>query len=295
MPSRRSTTRWTLYRFSTERIFRGIVWGTSHLPLGLLRFITRVIFLSYWPFVGRVRAALYANAAIIHPELPARELRRLARLCLSSYLRGAAEFWHYSAHYDPRAIREPERDMDFLKEGGYILLSSHVGNWELGALNLVHSGVSFVVVSQPEEDPYVEQQRQKARARFGIRTLLIEEGEGILFKVRQHLEGGDNIILLADRAFAQDFVPVKFFGIKAAFLKTPFMLSRWLQRPIIPLFFIKEPSGKYRGCPGARLAPDAPERMAQAYARELEAILRRFPYQWYNFFDYARYCRSLLL
>jgi lauroyl/myristoyl acyltransferase len=221
-------------------------------------------------------------------------LRRLTKLCYYSYLRGVAEFWHYAAHYDGTVFEPPGAETEALRKGGHILLSSHVGNWELGALHIRHAGVPFVIISQPEEDPYVEQQRQIARGRFGIRTLLIEEGEGILFQVRARLEGGENIVLLADRAFAKDFVPVRLFDTPAAFLKTPFLLSQWLEKPILPIFFMKEPSGRYRGHPGTLLFPDVPEKMAQAYAGELERILLRFPWQWYNFFDYAAHCRKIL-
>jgi len=231
---------------------------------------------------------------ILQPQAPARDLRRLTKLCYHSYLRGVAEFWHYAAHYDASVVEPAEEEMEVLKKGGHILLSSHVGNWELGGLYLKHRGVPFVVISQPEEDPYVERQRQEARARFGIPTLLIAEGEGILFKVRERLEGGDNIILLADRAFAKDFIPVRLFDFQAAFLRTPFQMSRWLQKPVLPMFFMKEPSGRYRGYHGEPILPDVPDRMAQAYAGELEKVLRRFPWQWYNFFDYAAHCRKIL-
>ena len=294
MSSPRSATRWTLYRFSNKTIFRGIVLGTRRLPMWLLRSIARAIGLAFWPFVGRLKKALDGNIAILQPQAPPRDLRRLTKLCYYSYLRGVAEFWHYAFHYDGRVIEAPGGEMEELRTGGNILLSSHVGNWELGGLYLKHCGVPFVVISQPEEDPYVERQRQEARARFGIPTLLIEAGEGILFKVRERLEGGENIVLLADRAFAKDFIPVRLFDFPAAFLKTPFLMSRWLRRPVLPMFFMKEPSGRYRGHHGAPILPDSPERMAQAYAGELEKILRRFPWQWYNFFDYAAHCRKIL-
>ena len=294
MSSPRSVTRWTLYRFSTKTIFRGIVLGTRLLPMWLLRWIALAIGFAYWPFVGRLKRAVDANIAIILKDTSPRDLRRLTRICYYSYLEGIAEFWHYAAHFDECVIDSAGRDMEPLKEGGHILLSAHVGNWELGALYLKHIGVPFIIIAQSEEDPYVEEQRQIARSRFGIRTLLIDDKEGILFKVRERLESGENIVLLAERAFSRDFVPVKLFATDAAFLKTPFLLSQWLKVPIQPIFFMKEPTGKYRGHLGRLIEPGDPERMAKDYARELEGLLRRFPTQWYNFFPYAEHCRRIL-
>jgi len=294
MSSRRSDTRWTLYRFSNKTLFRGIVTGSRRFPMWILRGIVRAIGLGLWPFLGRLKQAVDSNMSIIQPKASPRDLRRLTKLCFHSYLRGVAEFWHYSEHFDASVAEPAGEEMEALKKGGHILLSSHVGNWELGGLYLKHCGVPFLVISQPEEDPYVERQRQEAKARFGIPTLLIGDGEGILFKVRERLEGGDNIVLLADRAFAKDFIPVRLFEFQAAFLRTPFLMSRWLRMPVRPMFFIKEPSGRYRGHHGELIRPDAPERMAQVYAGELEKILRRFPWQWYNFFDYAAHCRKIL-
>jgi lauroyl/myristoyl acyltransferase len=294
MSSPRSATRWTLYRFSTKSIFRGIVLGTRLFPMWLLRWIVKGIGVGFWPFMGRLKRAVDANMAIIFPEASPRDLRRLTKLTFNQYLLSVAEFWHNAARYDPRIVEEYGEDVKALKKGGNILLSAHVGNWELGAFYLKHIGVPFVEIGQPEEDPYVERQRQIARGRFGIQTLLIDDKEGILFKVRERLEKGDNIILLAERAFAKDFVPVKLFETDAAFLKTPFLLSRWLKVPIQPMFFMKEPTGKYRGYLGRPILPAEASEMAREYAGELEGILRRFPTQWYNFFPYAEHCRRIL-
>lgn len=295
MPSDRSRTRWTLYRFSSKPIFVGIVEGTRRMPLPLLRAIAWSIGWGFYPFLGRLLEALERNMALVRPGDTPRRRRRLARRLYFSYLRGVADFWHCAAHYKPELILPPEQGMEELRAGGHILLSSHVGNWELGGLFLKSQGIPFVVIAQPEEDPYVEQKRQEARARFGIDTLLIDDGENILFKVRERLEGGDNIVLLADRAFKRDCVPVTLFGERAAFLRTPFLLSRWLDRPIVPMFFLGEEGGRYRGQrlevipPGADAAA-----MAQDYAARLEWVLTRSPWQWYNFFDYREHCRSVL-
>ena len=296
MPSDRSQTRWTLYRFSSKPIFVGIVEGTRRMPLPVLRGIAWCIGWAFYPFVGRLRDAVEDNVALVRPGDPAGTRRRTARRLYFSYLRGVADFWHCAAHYKPELILPPEQGMEDLRAGGHILLSSHVGNWELGGLFLKSQGIPFVVIAQPEEDPYVEQKRQEARARFGIDTLLIGEKENILFKVRERLEGGDNIVLLADRAFRRDHVPVTLFGERAAFLRTPFLLSRWLGRPIIPMFFMAEPKGgRYRGLRLEAIEPGPEaEGMAQAYAARLEEILGRFPWQWYNFFNYREHCRSVL-
>jgi KDO2-lipid IV(A) lauroyltransferase len=295
MPSDRSSTRWTHYRFSSKPIFVGIVEGTRRMPLPVLRGIAWCIGWGFLPFVARLRRALFANMGLVRPGAPPRELRRLARRLYFSYLSGVADFWHCAAHYKPGLILPAERGMDDLRAGGRILLSSHVGNWELGGLYLKSQGIPFVVIAQPEEDPYVERKRQEARARFGIETLLIDDRENILFKVRERLEGGANIVLLADRAFRRDHVPVNLFGEPAAFLRTPFLLSRWLGRPIVPMFFLAEADGRYRG---HRLDPIEPRddaaAMALDYAVRLEEVLRRAPWQWYNFFDYREHCRSVL-
>jgi lauroyl/myristoyl acyltransferase len=247
MSSDRSRTRWTLYRFSSKPIFVGIVEGTRRMPRPVLRAIAWCIGWGFFPFVGRLRRAVEDNVALVRPGDPPRTRRRIARRLYFSYLRGVADFWRSAAFYDPDLILPPEGGMEDLRAGGHILLSSHVGNWELGGLFLKSQGVPFVVIAQPEEDPYVERKRQEARARFGIDTLLIDAGENILFKVRERLEGGDNVVLLADRAFRRDHVPVTLFGERAAFLRTPFLLSRWTDRPIVPMFFMAEADGRYRG------------------------------------------------
>ena len=295
MSSARSRTRWTLYRFSSRPIFTGIVWGTRALPLPILRGIAGAIGLAIYPFVGRLLRALDDNAALVQRDAAPRERRRTVRRLYFSYLRGVADFWHCSAHFKPRLMAPPEGDLEELKAGGHIILSAHMGNWELGGLHLKSLGVPFMIIAQREEDPYVEARRQEARARFGIPTLLIDDKDNIIFQVRQALREGQNIILLADRPFAKDYAEVTLFGERVAFLKTPFLMSQWLKKPLIPMFFMGEPHGIYRGYRLDAIPPHPdPAVGAQAYADRLEWVLRRFPWQWYNFFNYREHCRSIL-
>lgn len=223
-----------------------------------------------------------------------KNLKKTVRKCLFSYTKGVVDFWYGALRNHEPLFDLDEKNRKPLLNSKSILLTAHTGNWELGAIYLKILGVPFVVFAQPEEDPKVEENRKRAREKFGIETYYIDSGESLPFIAKKILNEGKSIIMLADRAFKKDFLKVNFFGERVCFLKSPFLLSKWTKVPIYPIYFMME-NKKYKGFTFNPIEPTlSVEEMAEKFSRTLEEILRHYPEQWYNFFDYLKYSNEIL-
>ncbi|MEJ5165729.1 MAG: lysophospholipid acyltransferase family protein [Thermoanaerobaculia bacterium] len=292
MREKRQKTRWTLYSFSNRFIFKGIVFFTGFLPLKVLRAISFIIALIFYPFLRKLRKSLRENYSLFIKE--EKKLKKISKKCIFSYTRGVADFWYGAQQNYNKLFKIEEKNVEPFFNSGNILLTAHTGNWELGAIYLKALKVPFVVFAQPEEDTEVERLRRKTREKFEVETYYIDSGESLPFVAKRILQEGKNIIMLGDRAYRKDFLPVKFFGEKVAFLKSPFLLAKWISVPIYPIYFMFS-DGKYEGFTFEAIKPSMElEEMAQRFARTLENILENFPEQWYNFFPYLEYSKNIL-
>ena len=186
-----------------------------------------------------------------------------------------------------------------LRDGrGCLLLGAHLGSFELvRALADDHRAlVVNIVMHEANADMMGQWVREMSPALAGR---IIPAGDmGALLRVRECLDRGESVAMLADRPIADGAIKVApFFDAPVEFPVGPFQVALTLGVPMV-LFF-----GLYRDArcydihfeafsPAAkvhRAAQDAVlDGMVQRYARRLEEYARRFPWNWFNFYDFWR-------
>jgi len=193
------------------------------------------------------------------------------------------------------SLEEDARVLAGVRAGGrgFLLVTGHVGNWEMGAVTLKAHGLTAAVVGQPELDPNVQEMRLKLRARLGVESIDIGSSMGTAFKVRAAVDRGRAVALLVDRAYPEDRVFVPFFGRPTPFLRSPALLARFCGCPILPGFFLRAADGSYFNVWGEPLRSNAslsPEedatRLMTRVAADLEKVVRAHPTQWFNFYRF---------
>ncbi len=292
MKDERKKTKWTNYSFSNKLIFSGIVFFTKFFPLFLLRFLSKIFAYIFYLLLGNLRKTLEENFSLFIKE--EKIIKENVKKCFFSYTKSVADFWYGAIRNQKKLFDLKEQDLSKIVKGGNILLTAHLGNWELGGIYLSQKKVPFVVFAQEEEDPYVEKLRNNFRKKFGIETYYIDKENALPFVAKRLIENNLNIILLGDRAYKKDFIPVKFFGEWICFLRSPFLLAKWLQVPIYSIFFMDD-KVKYKGYIFDPILPIfSLEEMAELFSKHLEKILLQYPEQWYNFFPYVKYSKELL-
>lgn len=179
---------------------------------------------------------------------------------------------------------------------GAILVTPHLGLWELGGHALALAGFPVTVLSLRVADDAMNRVREEARRRNGIETLYVEESAGspagYLAAMRGVLTRGRVLCMLADRTTSERPVPVRFAGHPALFPPGGPLLSLLTGAPILAAFVVRERGLRYRAWLTPPFAPKdnaAPrdERVAdlcQQIADAFAQVIAAHPDQWYNFF-----------
>jgi len=183
-------------------------------------------------------------------------------------------------------LSNPELIIDKFNEGkGVILLSSHFGNWEFGAISVaLQTQLPFSVVVKPLRNPLVYEWMNKGRTKFGNEVVPL----GIsIRKTFQTLKEKKIVAMVADQRGPREGVKVDFFGRKAAVYTGPAALALKIGAPIICGIAIRDKDYKYKMVLVEIPVNDLPEsdeekilEISQRYTSYLESIIREHPEQW---------------
>jgi predicted LPLAT superfamily acyltransferase len=181
------------------------------------------------------------------------------------------------------------------KENGFLQLSSHVGNYELAGYSLNSEMKRFNALVFPGETETVMKNREKVLSQNKIQMIPVESDFSHIFLINNALMNGEIVSIPGDRIFGSSkSAECTFFGKKAKFPLGPFAIAVEREVQAISVFVMKEGVTKYRiFVKPVNLPEDANmnrrEKMnalAQVFADNLESIIRRYPTQWFNYYEF---------
>ena len=278
-------------------MYGGLHYGARWLPLPVLHAISLVGNSIAVTFMRETLEGIRENFRLAL-GVPEREARSLTRRLFFEYGRAVIDVWRLRSDAFVPEITSFDADGAVLagvrRNGrGFLLVTGHVGNWEMGAVTLRGHALTPAVVGQPELDPDVEAMRLSLRTRLGVESIDIGSSMATAFRVRSAVEAGRAVALLVDRAYPEDQVVVDYFGRPTPFLRSPALLARFCKCDILPGFFLRSPDGSYSNVWGTPLAADeslSPEedarRIMSRVAADLEGVVRAHPTQWFNFYRF---------
>ena len=178
---------------------------------------------------------------------------------------------------------------------GCLLFGAHLGSFEALRSRGRQSPVPVkVLMYRGNSGPYTNLV-EALDPSLGHDIIDIGEPDSML-RVRESLQRGEVVGILADRAPGGDrMLAVPFLGAPAAFPTGPLRLAAALGAPVVLFFGIRTGPRRYTVYfePFAdRVALDQGDRAAQTafwlrrYASRLEHYCRRYPFNWFNFYDF---------
>lgn len=178
--------------------------------------------------------------------------------------------------------------------GGFIIAGSHIGHFELTG-HCIHQNKKQVnAVIFGGEGAVIKQHRSDSFTQNNIRLVPVEEDLSHLFIIKEALENGEIVTILCDRIWGSNkTLTVNFLGKEAKFPLGTFLLAAQLQVPVVSIVNTKVRGRNYHSTVQQLPSPDPSlpirqqsEQIAAAYAQSLEAVLRKHPEQWFNYFDF---------
>lgn len=179
---------------------------------------------------------------------------------------------------------------------GAILISPHLGNWELGGLGLAEMGYPINVLTFREPDERVNELRERVRSERGIRFIYVDRHDTsplAIIEAVNALRRNEILALLGDRDGSSHTAPMEFFGLTADIPMGAAYLGMAGGAPVFPVFVpregnryatIMEDPVWFSGRRGGH--KKAIEEGTAQILRVFERYIKAYPDQWYNFFDY---------
>ena len=240
--------------------------------------------------LGLRRAVADANIARAFPDIPPTARDAICRGVFGHFGRMMVESLRVAATGGRevlplvRAGDAPALVRDLLARGrGLLVLTGHIGNWEVAAAFLAAQGVPVTTVWKPQANPRVAGYLDGLRRRLAVDAIPMPEART---GVRAALEAGKLVALVADQAPLRGSTWVPFFGQPTRTYEGPGHFAAQTGAPVVFGGMLEDGAGGYRGF--AEVLDEAPHgtadqlvpRIATLYRARLEALVRTAPEQY---------------
>ena len=176
---------------------------------------------------------------------------------------------------------------------GFVQLSAHVGNYELAGYTLRAETKTMNALVYFGEKASVMQNRQRMFSGNNIRMIAVKPDMSHLFEIDRALSDGEILSMPADRFTGSDkSLTFSFLGSDARFPIGPFSVATMRGLDVLGVNVMKTGTKHYT-IYVKRLTYDKQAKrkeqirqLASSYVDELEQIVRRFPEQWYNYYEF---------
>ena len=227
-----------------------------------------------------------ANLAVLMPRADRRERLQVVRRMMRSYNRMMYEFFklpHLSREDLLASIEIVGREHleEALSRGrGCIIASSHLGNWELGAVMIAQLGYTLHAVAGVQLNRWLSGAVREAKSELAIQTVSPEDG---FRKLLRALEHNDPVALVVDGDIYNHGIEVEFFGRPYSFPAGSGVLAHRTGAPIVCGYCDRVAPGRFRIVFEPMLDPAqfaSAAELSQAVASTVERHIREHVDQW---------------
>ena len=149
---------------------------------------------------------LQANLRSAFPRWSEREVEKLSKRIFRNFARNLVDYGRFHTITEEALDRllPSVQHLHFLEESfakgrGVILVTGHIGNWELGALFFGRHGVKINVVTIPEGSERIDSIRGAYRTSQNIRTIVVDGSPFSSLEIVAALRRGEIVAMLVDR------------------------------------------------------------------------------------------------
>jgi KDO2-lipid IV(A) lauroyltransferase len=281
--------------FPVRSLIKGFIGASGFLPVWFMRLLALGIVLPIAVPLTRANfRQVKENLRRLHPD--------------GSRLQRIREVWSVYRHYTFYLI-----DLMYLSHGrgrdreyrvritggenlfrareqgkGVLLLTSHLGNWEIGGRALAGIGEKIHVVYSPDSSDLFERRRSLMRGNGNedVHSVGLKAGGLTSLTLYRLLARGALVAIQGDRLLFDRGLPVSFFGFPARFPLGPVRLAQLSGSPVVPIFIPMTGYKSYEIIIEAPIDMDAQARTEDNLSRlvaVLERYIGRYRTQWYTF------------
>jgi len=291
-PPQKSERRPTMSHRAEYAALRGAVAAVEQLSFNRAGDVgERIGRLGYAPLKIR-RAVVERQLKAAFPGKSAEEIERIARAAYGHLGRTTIETAVLPS-YDRKRILDLFEDVSgwsiveerMARGKGLIVVTGHLGNWELGGAYLAARGLPIDAVARHMNNPLFDDYLTATRHRIGM--TVVHDDQAVR-RVPRSLKSGRAVAMLVDQGalgLASSWVP--FFGRLAKTPRGPAVFALRLGTPIVFGVALRTPSGRYQLTFEPIETRDTGDREADVdrivteYTAVLEKWVRRAPEQYF--------------
>jgi KDO2-lipid IV(A) lauroyltransferase len=293
-----------LHHFGIRRGFPALAWIAPRLPRWFLLAGARVvIFVVMFVHPAPKKAIARNLARILGAPAESRRVRRAVRDLLHHFAYSWLDLFRFAQLPAERAealiVGGDRAALDPVRQAmargeRLILMTAHLGNWELGGVILGKEDLPVAIVYVPDQFEVAEQFRALLRGMGNLTEIPIRPDSQLAsLPVLRAFSEGRMVALQGDRDFNDRGQLFDFFGAPASFPTGPFHLARMTGAKIWPTFIVYAADLRFVVEYGEAIEVerggdrDAAVRAAMArWVAILEDAVRRHPTQWHAFYDF---------
>jgi len=264
----------------------------QHLPLSFSYKLATFLSDIHYYLSFRDRRNVKNNLKVILASSD--NIAHLSREVFRNFARYLVDFFYLPGKLNDDYIREhvTVKNLHYIPEAlkkgkGGIILTAHIGNWELGGFVVSRLGYPLIAVALPHKERSINNLFNSQRQSQGI-TIVANN-----VAIRECIKGlrqNRMIALLGDRDFNATGEMMDFLGKKARMPKGPAAFSLKTGAPIIPAFLTRDMDNHFTlTFEEPIFPPENPEdshalkRMMRKYIAIIEKTIHCHPTQWYMF------------
>jgi len=249
------------YRYPLYILTRLGAWFLLLLPRSWALALANGIGYLGYELVSRQRTKILENLKLAYGDTKSdSERNAIGRRVMGHMLRTAVDFLRFAKLSRDQAASFVEVGnayavcKDILQEGkGLIIMTAHMGNWELLAGAFCLEGFTGAVVGRRiYYEPY---NRWIVGLRSSVQVQTIYQDEAVR-QIYKRLKAGEIVGVLPDQD--RDSVRgifVDFFGVPAYTTVAPVKFAMHAQAPILPAFMVRMPGNRYKLVLGNLMRP----------------------------------------
>jgi len=271
-----------------------------HLPPFLAYPIGRTIGRIRYCCSPKLRAALKSNLKVVLTYKAAVEgvlydpqtLRKTTRLVYRNFAIYLTEFFRIPLWDRKTVMKNVELvgiehlEKAFSAGRGVVVLTGHIGNWELAGVVTSLLGYPMNAVALPFKNRKIARVFIERRESKGVHVILTGAGPKEILRV---FKNNEMVAVLGDRLFTEKGIEAMFMGRKTLLPRGPATLAVKTGARYLPGFLVRK-NGKYQLIFEQLL--EAPEHLSESErvqilvdkgAKVLEKYILMYPDQWLNF------------
>lgn len=220
-------------------------------------------------------------------------LRRIEKEVFINFAKYLVDFFRFSKldkiylESNVKFVGKDNLDKALKKGKGVIVLTAHIGNYELGGAVVALLGYPLNVVALDHKNKLVNSFfiKQRRTAKMNV----IPMGAA-LKRCYECLTKGEVIALLGDRDFSGHGIRVKFLGKDSSIPKGPAVLSLRTGALIVPAFIVRLPDDTFQFAFEKPISYSSTDnfdsdvqRITESCIKVIEENIRKYPSQWFMF------------